>query len=71
MIDKKAETKAIIEKAMVDLTDLGADHDIAAALLVTQGFLRIQSGAKRAEMVAFVTDVADAEREYQMMVFGK
>ena len=72
MSDKQAEAKAIIEKAMADLTAIGASPDSAAALLVVQGFIRIRSSAKRAEMVAFVNAGTEPiEPEYQMMVFGE
>lgn len=50
---KQAKVREIIEDAISQLMALGASIDTAAALLVAQGMIRIESEKKKEEMVEF------------------
>jgi hypothetical protein len=49
--DKQTEARSIIETAMAELQIMGLHRDGAAALLVVQGFLRIEGSAERKEII--------------------
>lgn len=56
---KQAKAREIIEDAISQITALGATVDTAAALLVVQGMIRIESQKKRKEMAEFVASCID------------
>lgn len=56
---KQSKARDIIEDSISQLMALGMDKDNAAALLVVQGMIRIESQKKRQEMVEFAGSLLD------------
>ena len=57
--DLQAKAKGIIDSAVDQLMAMGMTRDGAAALLVVQGTIRIESRAKLKEMADFVAEAAE------------
>lgn len=59
MEDKQAKAREIIENAMAQAMAMGMEKDDAAALLIIQGAIRIESKEKLKEMARFVAEAAE------------
>ncbi|MBY5630409.1 hypothetical protein HFO42_20180 [Rhizobium leguminosarum] len=56
---KQHKTREIVEDAISQLCAVGFTPDGAAALLVTQGIIRIKDRQKRKDLAAFVAQEAE------------